>query len=432
MDFCTRCGSPRAGASRFCTRCGGEFPVQPAATPTVPRRRHRAAVFAPLRLSLLVAVAAGIAAATVIIVATHRHHARPGRTVADSGVSASKRAFAGYPGQRGTVTVTSMASAGGTELAAGSADGHPAIWRRDVDGAWTLVTVGSRTVSIVSGALVGVAHGPQGWIAVGNAISPGATQPVVISSGDGVHWQAAAATFPGPGPVITGVAASQEGYVAVGTLQATYSREATWWSADMRHWSAGNDTNITLDGSKAASLMYGVVASPGAGFVAAGTDQAGSLCWVSANGQEWTEYPVAPAQGPAAVFTQVASGANGVTVAAGEATRTGDIPVLAFSTDGGQQWSPLIELVAPGGQGTVTALSQTAAGFIVAGQVGPAGARRAVTWNLPGSPDSSSWSAVSPVPSGVPEVTALAATGETVTGAGQQGQSATVVQLPGS
>ena len=43
--------------------------------------------------------------------------------------------LAGYPGQRGAVTVASMQMVGGVALAVGAADGHPAIWRRAASGA---------------------------------------------------------------------------------------------------------------------------------------------------------------------------------------------------------------------------------------------------------------------------------------------------------
>src|ERR1700729_3263088 len=49
--------------------------------------------------------------------------------------------FAGYRGQvplPGTprLTVDAIADGGGQRLAAGSADGHPAVWRQDISGRW--------------------------------------------------------------------------------------------------------------------------------------------------------------------------------------------------------------------------------------------------------------------------------------------------------
>lgn len=85
----------------------------------------------------------------------------------------------------------------------------------------------------------------------------------------------------------------------------------------------------------------------------------------------------------------------------------------------------------------MTALTQTSSGFVVAGEIGPAGARRAVTWNLPyGRNQSSSWKEVSPVPASraAQKITALYIAGNMITAVARQGQAAiaTVAELPGS
>ena len=75
--------------------------------------------------------------------------------------------LAGYPGQRGPVTVDSMQLVGGTALAVGGADGHPAIWRRVANGTWTLES--AATLGAVAGraTLSAAAYGQAGWLAVG-------------------------------------------------------------------------------------------------------------------------------------------------------------------------------------------------------------------------------------------------------------------------
>lgn len=81
----------------------------------------------------------------------------------------------------------------------------------------------------------------------------------------------------------------------------------------------------------------------------------------------------------------------------------------------------------------VTALTGTSSGFIVAGEAGPAGARHAVTWNLPDSQDpSSSWTKVSPVAAPRDAQVITAAAGEIMTGAAQQGRAEIAFELPGS
>jgi hypothetical protein len=91
---------------------------------------------------------------------------------------------------------------------------------------------------------------------------------------------------------------------------------------------------------------------------------------------------------------------------------------VVVSTDGGLDWNPPIALGTPGGQGgRVTALTVAGSGFTAAGPAGRAGAQRTVTWR---SPDGLTWSKAAPAASGTSAVTALAAAGETVTGAAQQ------------
>ena len=79
------------------------------------------------------------------------------------------------------LAVDGLASAGGEQIAVGSADGYPAVWRQAPGrGSWTLAS-SLPVVSAYPGlsALTSVAHGPTGWLAVGE---PG---PVVLTSADG-------------------------------------------------------------------------------------------------------------------------------------------------------------------------------------------------------------------------------------------------------
>jgi hypothetical protein len=83
------------------------------------------------------------------------------------GASGCGTAFPGYPGQQGAVAVSSVASGGGIQLAVGGADSHPAIWRC-AGGNWHLVPAGAVPALPGAGELSSVAHGPNGWIAVGD------------------------------------------------------------------------------------------------------------------------------------------------------------------------------------------------------------------------------------------------------------------------
>jgi hypothetical protein len=345
-------------------------------------------------------------------------------TAGDVGPAFVSATLSGYPGQRGSVTVASMAATAGVTLAVGTADRHPAIWRRASNGSWTLES--AATLGALTGAagLVSVAHGPAGWIAVGAASDGGATAPVIFASADGVQWQplTALADRAGAGTEFLGAAAGRAGYVVVGR-QMTRGRTfaVLWYSADLQTWTA--DNNGGLDGRLAASTANAVVATAG-GFVAVGSHGADQFMWVSSDGRHWDlDYVAVPAGAASATLRSVA--ATGTRVVAGgyAATRDGDIPVVVVSADGGG-WRQVV-LKAPSGLGVITALTATPNGFTAAGVVGPRGSQHAVTWT---SPDGLTWSA--PAQASGREITALTATGNKVTGTAEQGTTPTLVPLP--
>ena len=335
----------------------------------------------------------------------------------------SPAAFAGYPGQHGTVMVNSIAAAGGIRLAVGAADGHPAIWRRAADGSWTLISASSSAVSQRPGtdSLLGVAHGPAGWIAVGATDAQGSQQPVVLTSADGATWQAVNSTaFTAPGISVMGVTAGRSGYVVVGK-QVSNGRTfaAMWWSGDLRNWTGGS--NGGLDGRLESSAVYAVGATA-TGFVAAGTHGGCHTIWTSADGKNWSVYDVPKPPGATdALLQQVAVNGTRVVTAGYVVDKAGDAPVVVVSADGGKTWRQIL-LTAPGGVGAVSTLTAAGNGFVAAGVTGPAGAQHAVTWS---SPDGITWSAATPVSAG--QITALSAVGSTVSGTAQRGAEPSVV-----
>jgi Protein kinase domain len=425
--------TPTAGADAGANADGRyrakQDPAGQAAGPPPTARRRR-------RLPLLVRVggpAALIAvAAAVIAVAVSRHDGTVGS--AANTTQATGASFAGYPGQQGNVRVHSIAAAGGS-LAVGSADGHPAVWRRAAGGSWRLATSVPSAVAALPGTFDSIAHGADGWIAVGNTHPTGGTgQPVVVTSADGVHWQVSSATFPGPGPVVSGVAAGPDGYVVVGRhVDGTVVYAAMWWSADLSGWSqADNDaTGSGLNGGQHPSVVNAVTAAPG-GFVATGAWGGDYVIWTAgASGQQWTFHPMTPPlPATAAALGPVTVNGNGVEVAGGNAVvNGGNVPIVAVSTDDGQRWD-LVRLTVPGGHGTVNALTETGAGFVVAGQAGSSADPRALTWSLPTPVSPSGWSKVAPDGGDVSKITAMTAMGSAVTGAAERGQAAPVVTVP--
>ena len=300
-------------------------------------------------------------------------------------------AFGGYPGQHGTVTVSSFASSGGTQLAVGGADGHPAIWRRDAgSGRWTLISAGQPAVSQLPGSadFTSVAVGRAGWIAVGGSAGG---HPVLVTSPDGATWRAMSGTgaFAGPGLTVSAATAGRDGYVLVGQ-QVTGSRRfaAMWWSSDLRDWTRGYNGHLI---GTIPSSVHAVTAA-GTGFVGAGEHGGQPAVWISTAGQSWAPINLPPPGGAASAALRFAAANGRTVVTAGEAdTGHGTVPFVATSADGGQNWREIM-LPATGG-GTVTGLTASGPGFSAAGRTG----QDAVTWS---SPDGVTWSAAAPAGSG--------------------------------
>lgn len=384
-------------------------------SPMSPRRRRKAR--AAVKVGAPVAVIA--ASVAVILVAVTMHSGTQGglNSAASVGAAACGSAFAGYPGQQGSVSVSSIASAGGTRLAVGSADGRPAIWRC-ASGPWKLESA-TAVDTLRGAALSSVAHGPRGWIAVGEAGSGMSATPVAVTSADGVSWQPVngSTAFMGAGSCVTAVAADGNGYAVVGNHMSPGRISAAMWSsADLRLWTQdNNDRGGLLDGSKRKSRVNAVAAIPG-GFVAVGTHTPGGAIWTSADGgRQWTMID-SPATGVASGALDIVTVEGKRIVTAGYTVTAGgrDVPVVVVSTDGGLHWNPPVSLAMSAGQsGRVTALAVTGSGFVAEGVLGPADAQRTVTWS---SPDGLTWSAASDAAG----MAALSGAGEMATDASQQ------------
>jgi hypothetical protein len=381
----------------------------------------------------VVIVAVGAGAVMMLTGKTNevlRSSANQGST--DGALAMSQDAFAGYPGQRGSVTVNAFASSGGTQVAVGNADGHPAIWRRTASGTWSLVSASSSAVYARPGIenLTGITHGPAGWIAVGDVSSGARQHPVVVTSADGVTWQVidTMSAFSSPDLYVHGVTASRNGYAVVGSqVTGKHTFAAMWWSADLRNWIRGdNDQGGKLDGRVTSSAVYSVVTTP-VGFAAVGFHGDCHTIWTTQDGRAWKMYDVPKPVGTEhPMLNTIAANGNNVVASGYTLTRAGKVPLVVASSDGGGHWRQML-LSAPGGLGTVTALTAAGNGFVAAGQAGPAGAQHAVTWS---TPNGMTWSAATPAGKGVQRITALSAVGHTVTGTSQKGTDPSVVTFP--
>jgi len=398
------------------------------------RRQGWRLLRAGLPIAVIVTVGAGavlmLMGKTNEVLADRARHGSPAPGTKGIGGSATRTGtFDGYPGQHGTVMVSSIASAGGTLLAVGSADGHPAVWRRAVSGAWTLVSARSPAIYQRPGAerLTSVAHGPAGWIAVGGVVSGAAPQPVVLTSADGVTWRAldSAATFAGSGNFVMAVTSGPDGYVVVGKrMSRGRTFAAMWWSADLRSWIMGH--NGGLDGRLQPSTVYAVAALP-AGFIAAGTHGHCHSVWTSADGKTWRVHDVIVPPGATSALLNVVAVNRNLVAAAGYAVlKDGDVPIFVLSADGGEHWRQIV-LATPGTFGLVTTLTAAGSGFVAAGLAGPAAAQHAVTWS---SPDGQTWSAATEAGLGTRQITALTAFGHTVAATVQRGADPILVTLP--
>jgi hypothetical protein len=339
--------------------------------------------------------------------------------------------LAGIPGATiPELTVNGLAVADGQQVAVGSADGYPAIWQKAGGGPWSLVT--SLSLASVQGprlaSLSSVAHGADGWIAVG---VPG---PTVLTSADGITWQ------PASGPIardlagVAGVAvtAGPSGYAIVGKLVGKGGTcvADVWFSPNLVDWTRAHDVNDVTGSSQ----VLAVAAQPH-GFLSVGSHNGQPAVWTTVNGSAWTTIllPTPPGD-TGGVLDQVAINGSRV-VAMGEQSE-GNVttPMVELSTDGGKSWAQL-QLTSPGPNTVVTALTASGSGFTAAGQYGQPGRPDAAVWTSPSGVNWQVSDVIGPGAGGQNEIAALASSGTTVTGIGsiqtQQSQESVILTLHG-
>jgi hypothetical protein len=348
---------------------------------------------------------------------------------ADTAGSVRQVPLAGIPGATiPQLGVNGLAVADGQQIAVGSADGYPAIWRKAAGGSWTLVT----SLSLASSAgprlasLSSVAHGAQGWIAVG---VPG---PTVLTSTDGITWQAATGPIARDLAGVAGVAvtAGPTGYVIVGKLVAKGGAcvADVWYSPNLIDWTRAHDVNDATGSSQ----VLAVTAQPH-GFLSVGSHNGQPAVWTTVNGSSWTTTLLPPPPGDTGgVLDQVA--VNGSRVVAMGEQIAGNVttPLVELSTDGGKSWAQ-VQLTSPGPNTVVTALTASGGGFTAAGQYGQPGQQDAAVWTSTSGVNWQVSDVIGPGVGGQNEIAALASSGTTVTGIGsiqtQQSQESIVLTL---
>ena len=340
--------------------------------------------------------------------------------------------------------INSTAVAGGQQIAVGSANGYPAVWRRTSGSAWTLVSSLALTQPLAGAdprlrALTSVTHGPAGWLAVG---TPG---PVVMTSADGAIWGVAGGNITQDLTGVSAVAATSgpAGYVIVGKLVAPGGGcvADVWWSANLTSWTRAHDVNDATGSSQVLA-----VAASAHGFVSVGSHDSKPAAWITGNGRSWTTIVLPAPDGAAtAVLQQVAISGNRV-VALGQASTgsgsavgtangavPGTTPFAELSLDDGVTWQQ-VPFSSPGPDTAFTALAADPAGFTAAGLFGPPGQQNVAVWT---SATGESWKPSQS--SGLNgseawQIDALAPSGSAVTGIGtiitQQRQQTVTFTLP--
>ena len=336
--------------------------------------------------------------------------------------------------------INGTAVANGQQIAVGSANGYPAVWRRIPGGAWTLVSsLGLVAADPHLRSLTSVTHGPAGWLAVG---APG---PVVLSSPDGEIWGVAGGNIAHhlAGVSAAAAAAGPAGYVIVGKLVRPGGGcvADVWWSANMMSWTRAHDVNAADGSSQVLAVTAGAH-----GFVSAGSHNGQPTVWTTADGRAWKTIVLPPPAGAsAAVLQQVAVNGDRVAVlgtatigtggAVGSATATGPdtVPFAELSTDGGATWQQ-VPFGSPGPYTSFTALTANGAGFTAAGLFGQPGHQDVALW---ASTNGTSWKPYQSGGlngSGAWQIDALARSGAEATGIGtilaQQSQQTVTFTLP--
>jgi hypothetical protein len=426
-------------------------PSQPAPAPPSPVRHAGRGVFAVMRdrnwvlglaAPILAAVAVGVA---VVVIAG----GGGGNGVAPSALAAgfppARLAGADFTGPNATsrVTLDAIGASAGTEVAAGAANGGPALWvSADGGSDWTRAALGGPASlrRAGTGELAGVAHGRAGWVAVGTTLTA-AGGPLVVSSPNARTWTATGgiAGLPAGSAVAAAVAAGPAGYVIVGHQSAGHNGAvvaAAWYAPGLSGWHRATVTGAAATGqgrqaASAGQLMNAVTATAG-GFAAVGSAGTNAAAWLSADGRSWRQVGLAePAGAARAALEYVAANGASLVAAGTEFTASGaSSPFAEVSGDAGATWTVAQLPVPATGQGTgttVTALTAAAGGFTATGTYVTKAGSGVVVWTLPpGTPVTagSGWSAVTPQGIGLASantenaITALTADGATLTGVG--------------
>jgi hypothetical protein len=356
----------------------------------------------------------------------------PQITTFSAGAAARPLSLSAIPGAvEPQLAINAITAQGSGQVAVGSANGYPATWMSTDGGTnWTRGVGQTPAVLVRPGEqqLTSVTSGSAGWVAVGGVTGGAPQHPVVIVSMDGSTWAAAdtAAAFAGSGLYTSQATASSQGYVIVGYQQTAGGGTvaAAWWSSDLTGWQRASEGAVgTLDGASGSREMLGVTAlSSGLGFVAVGVQGNSPAVWTSPDGKTWSTSALPlPAGAARAVLLHVAAAGRTVVAVGMAQSQTGAVwPFSAQSANGGMTWSEGT-LPVPSGVAQVTALAAADGTFTATGTFGTTpGHQDVVVWM---SSDGATWTDVTPsgqglAGPGIQAITGLTVSGSTLTGVG--------------
>jgi hypothetical protein len=383
-----------------------------------------------LAVPILAAIVVGIA---VVVVSGGGGSGGSAPSALAAGFPPARLAGASFTGTAGTsrVILTAIGASAATEVAAGGANGGPALWASSDGGAtWTRATLAGPTALTKAGTgqLAGVAHGTAGWLAVGTTLT-GRSGPLVASSPDARNWTVTGGIT--GHAVAAAVAAGPAGYVIVGHQSAADSGAAAWYATGLTGWRPATVTAQGRPGAGGGQTMNAVTATA-RGFVAVGATETSPAAWLSAAGRTWQQVPVPPPAGATrAALDYVAANGSAVVAAGTEFSATGaSSPFAEVSADAGTTWTRVqlpVPDIGPGTGTTVTALTAAGGGFTAVGTYVTKAGPEVVIWTLPSGTtvtDGTGWAAATPQGTGLAgttaenAITAIAADGVTLTGVG--------------
>jgi hypothetical protein len=226
--------------------------------------------------------------------------------------SAPGAAFVQVPIAGPSTPGSAMSSVSGGALglfAAGSANGHVALWYSSNGQRWTELTAAERVIGNADGPHIQILlAGREGNVyAAGWERSGSSIVAAMWSSSDGINWysiQSARPAFAGPGDhVITGLAAFGTGLVAVGGTRTSIGWVPTSWiSPNGASWSQPS-VNFGLSARPQADAALGMArglfavatGEHSAVLAAVGGGLTAQRLWTSVDGLHWSELSFPPA-----------------------------------------------------------------------------------------------------------------------------------------